>query len=88
VEPTPDPYDEVAQHLLAARKLLAAPAAQARALVSSRSPHAQQGAQEMLKAVERLRSKLTRTMAEVQELEAAAAKTQDWHDRYERVNGR
>ncbi|MGW7504428.1 hypothetical protein ACWGIR_23245 [Streptomyces albidoflavus] len=83
-----DPYDEAAQHLLAARKLLAVPAAQARTLAGSRSPSANEGAQEMRKAVERLRSQLTRAVKELRELEERAATTQAWHDRHEGINGR
>lgn len=81
-------YDKATEHLLAARKLLAHPAAHARRLADSGSPHAQSGAEEARKHVERLRSRMRALVGEVATLEENLAAAQDWHDRYEFVNGR
>ena len=80
-----DPYQELVEHLTAARKLLAQPAKQARRLAGSKSPTARNGADDAYKHVERLRSQLRRMAADVGELEQELATTQDWHNRHEQV---
>lgn len=85
METDPTPYDEAVAHLVAARKLLARPAAQGRALAKSGSPNAKdEGEAARLKA-ERLRSRITRLIEETRSLEAELYRAQGWHDRYVRV---
>lgn len=83
-----DALDRAVAHLLAARTLLAAPAAQARALARSNSPTARREAARVLKAVELLRQRLARAVPAVRDLEGEMQRAQRWHDEYERVNGR
>jgi hypothetical protein len=83
-----DVLDQAVAHLLAARTLLAAPAAQARTLTRSNSPTARREAARVLKTVELLRQRLTRAVPAVRDLEGEMQRAQRWHDEYERVNGR
>ena len=80
-----DPYDAAVEHLVAARKLLARPAAQGRALAASGSPHARTEGEEARKKAERLRARLTAVVKEVRSLESELTRAQGWHDRHEQV---
>lgn len=82
---TSEILDEAHQHVNAARKLLAQPAAHARRLARSGSPHAQAAAEEERKRVDRLRARLFAVVGELARLDENLASAQDWHDRYERV---
>lgn len=83
-----DALDQAVAHLLAARRLLAAPADQARTLGKSNSPSARREAARVLKTVELLRQRLSRAVPAVRGLEGEMQRAQRWHDEYERVNGR
>jgi hypothetical protein len=85
MQTTPPSWGEAEDHVIAARKLLAHPAAHARRLATSPSPHARAGAEEERKRVERLRHRLLVTLKELAQLDENLAAAQDWHDRYERV---
>lgn len=85
MESSADALDQATQHLMAARKLLAHPAAHARRLADSGSPHARTGAEEERKRVDRLRARLLAVLGELARLDENLASAQDWHDRYERV---
>lgn len=86
METTQDPYEAAVNHLVAARDLLAAPAAHARALAESGSPHAQSGAVEARNQIGRMGNRLRAAIAELGYLEENLAAAQDSHDRHEQVN--
>lgn len=83
--PSGEALDQATEHVIAARKLLAHPAAQARRLATSRSPHAKAAGEEERKRVERLRARLLKVISELAYLDENLISAQDWHDRYERV---
>lgn len=88
METPENPYEQAMNHLFAARTLLAKPAAQARRLSNSGSPHARTEADQIQQHVVRLRSRLTGAVNALRVLEAMTVRGQAWHDRYEQVNGR
>jgi hypothetical protein len=85
VDTPEDAYEAAVAHLTAARKMLARPAAQGRALAKSGSPHGSKEGEEARKKAERLRSQVTRIIAEVRALEEELHRAQTWHNGYERV---